>query len=185
MLGPMRSSVFFSYPKPWNPDQETFVEHVSEYLQRRGLEPRTLGVTDYDMDAPLVGVRRLMMECNGVVTIAFRRVQVREGVAKRRRPSGELGDDNLRDQWLTTPWAHIEAAMAFQLGLPVLIFREAGVIADGLLEPGVVGLYMPDFDAGASVREYLESPQWTEPLGQWEGRVRAVVERKGRPPVLY
>jgi len=37
----------------------------------RGLEPRTLGVTDYDMDAPLKAIRRLMLESNGLITIAL------------------------------------------------------------------------------------------------------------------
>jgi len=44
----------------------------------RGLEPRTLGVTDYDMDAPLKAIRRLMLESNGLITIAFKRALITE-----------------------------------------------------------------------------------------------------------
>lgn len=43
---------FFSYPKPFFKRQEKFIEKVIQYLQERELQPRTLGVTDYDMDAP-------------------------------------------------------------------------------------------------------------------------------------
>ena len=41
--------------------------------------------------------------------------------------------------------------MAYQLGLPILIFRQKGVIDDGILERGVVGLYMPEFDLEISI----------------------------------
>ena len=61
----MRISVFLSYPKPHLKKQQSFINKLEEYLIMRGLEPRTLGVTDYDMDAPLKAIRRLMLESKG------------------------------------------------------------------------------------------------------------------------
>lgn len=52
----MGKSVFLSYPRPYNNEQQNFIEKLSEYLVSRGYEPRTLGVTDYDMDAPLKAI---------------------------------------------------------------------------------------------------------------------------------
>jgi hypothetical protein len=181
----MRSPIFFSHPKPWSSDQIRFIERVSSYLEQRGFEPRTLGVTDYDMDAPLRAIRRLMLDSNGLVTVALSRIQVKTGSAKLRASDGELENQALADCWLTTPWAHIEAAMAYQLGLPILIFREQGVLVDGVLEPGIVGLYMPEIDLKRDLEAYFASPQWTQPIGQGAGRVRRVIERKGEPPELY
>jgi hypothetical protein len=181
----VRSPVFFSYPKPWAPEQMTFIDAVSEYLKVRGFEPRTLGVTDYDMDAPLRAIRRLMLESNGIVTVALRRIHIASGIAKRLNEDGRLEDSVVDDRWLSTPWAHIELAMAYQLGLPILIFRERGVIADGVLEPGIVGVYVPAVDLTQDIETYFSSPEWTQPIGQWEGRVRRVIERKGLPPELY
>jgi hypothetical protein len=179
------SPVFFSYPKPWSEDQERFIERVYSYLERRGFQPRTLGVTDYDMDAPLHAIRRLMLESNGFVTVALKRTHVEAGTMMRRGPESSFEEMPLGDRWLTTPWPHIEAAMAFQLGLPVLVFRERGVIADGVLETGVIGAYMPEIDPSADLDDYFSSPEWTQPMGQWEGRVRRVIEHKGKPPALY
>ena len=68
----MSHSIFLSYPRPYLKRQEEFIGRVIDYLRERQLEPRTLGVTDYDMDAPLTAIRRLMLESNGMVTIAFR-----------------------------------------------------------------------------------------------------------------
>jgi hypothetical protein len=181
----MAISVFLSYPKPCFGRQQEFVERVYHYLTSRGLEPRTLGVTDYDMDAPLTAIRRLMLESNGLITIAFRRTFVEKGTARLRTDIANLAESSIDGAWMTTPWAHIEPAMAYQLGLPILIFREAGVMADGVLEKGVVGLYMPEIDLDRPVEHYFKSPEWNAIIGRWEGFVRSVVDRKGKPPSLF
>ena len=65
----MKDSVFLSYPKPYLEKQKQFIEKVVSYLENRGLQPRTLGVTDYDMDAPLTAIRRLLLESNGLIAM--------------------------------------------------------------------------------------------------------------------
>ncbi|SFW26033.1 hypothetical protein [Nitrosovibrio sp. Nv17] len=177
----MKTSVFLSYPKPFRQEQADFVQSVCDHLAGRGLQPRTLGVTDYDMDVPLKAIRRLMLESNGLITIAFRRTLINEGQVKPGTPDAYT----IRNQWLTSPYAHIEPAMAFQIGLPVLIIREQGVIADGLLEKGVIGTYMPEFDLSAPAASYLASSEWNQIIRKWEGHVASVVDRKGNPPALY
>lgn len=181
----MKASVFLSYPKPCFRKQEEFIGRIRDYLDKRGFVARTLGVTDYDMDAPLTAIRRLMLESNGLITVAFRRTFVEKGVARFRTDINNLSEQPIDGQWLTTPWAHIEPAMAYQLGLPILLFREHGVIADGILERGVVGLYMPEFDLDQSVSEYFDSLEWQSVIGKWEGHVRSVVDKKGSPPRLF
>lgn len=183
----MKHSVFLSYPKPSYVLQQQFVAKVQTFLEGRGFAPRTLGVTDYDMDAPLKSIRRLMLDCNGLITIAFRRTHIDSGITRHRTDLADLKEARLEDVWLTSPWSQIEPAMAYQIGLPILILRQKGVVADGILERGVLGLYMPEFDLDKSgdVEEYLSSVEWSEMLGRWEGFVRAVVETKGNPPRLY
>lgn len=177
-------SVFLSYPKPCRREQSDFVVRVRAHLEDRGFAPRTLGVTDYDMDAPLKAIRRLMLESHGLITIAFGRTFVERG-SMNYRSDLELAERSVDGAWLTTPWAHIEPAMAYQIGLPVLIFREAGVVADGVLEHGVLGTYMPEVDLTGSLDEYFDSEAWRHVIAKWEGYVRAVVETKGNPPRLY
>lgn len=181
----MNISVFLSHPKPCFSKQEEFIERVRDYLKRRGFAARTLGVTDYDMDAPLTAIRRLMLESNGLITVAFRRTFVEKGTARLRTDVENLEETTVDGTWLTTPWAHIEPAMAYQLGLPILLLREKHVLADGMLERGVAGLYMPEFDLDQPVGAYFDSNEWQGIIGKWEGYVRAVVDSKGRPPKLY
>lgn len=176
--------VFLSYPKPHLKKQDEFIEKIKIILDKRGFIGRTLGVTDYDMDEPLTAIRRLMLECNGVITIAFRRTYIETGAIKANSDN-ENKPTPLKDKWLTSPYCHIEPAMAFQVGLPVLIFREHGVIQDGVLEKGIIGTYLPEFNLDSDIDKYLNDGEWNQILGKWEGYVRKVVENKGRPPKLY
>ncbi len=180
----MNISVFLSYPKPYVKQQQVFIHQLSKYLTGRGFEPRTLGVTDYDMDAPLTAIRRLLLESNGLLCVAFRRSVINDGIIK---PASDMGEKetNLSGVWLSSSYCQIEPAMAFQLGLPVLIFREKGVLEDGILEKGVLGTYMPEFDLSQSVTDYFKSKEFLQMLGRWEGYVRKVVEKKGNPPRLF
>jgi hypothetical protein len=132
-------SVFLSYPKPCMARQAEFIDKLCSYLDSRGFAPRTLGVTEYDMDAPLKAIRRLMLESNGLITIAFRRTFVETGERNYRTDIDKMSSSSIDKRWLTSPWAQIEPAMAYQLGLPILILRETDVLEEGLLEPGVVG----------------------------------------------
>ena len=86
----MAISVFLSYPKPCFGRQKVSVESIFAYLSERGVGPRTLGVTDHDMAAPLTAIRRLVLESNGLLTIAFRRTFVEKGVVERKGRPPEL-----------------------------------------------------------------------------------------------
>ena len=180
----MSISVFLSYPQPHMKNQENFINEIKSYLKYRGLEPRTLGVTDYDTNEPLTAIRRLMLESNGMLTIAFRRALIEKGVTRPNSDNGKESTD-LLNSWTTSPWCHIEPAMAFQIGLPILILREQGVLADGVLEKGVTGTYLPEFSLYDPIDNYLKSEEWNQIIGIWEGYVRTVVKSKGFPPKLY
>lgn len=181
----MKISVFLSFPTPCYIAQKQFVEELSGFLSNRGFIPRTIGVTDYDMDAPLKSIRRLMLECCGLITVALRRTYVEKGMGKYRTDIRELKEAPLEGKWLTSPWAQIEAAMAYQIGLPILVLRENGVVDEGILERGILGLYMPEFNLDEGPGEYLKSIPWNDMIGRWEGYVRKVSDQKGNPPSLY
>lgn len=181
----LAKSVFLSYPKPYKREQRRFVEEIKKYLEGSGLEPRTLGVTDYDMDAPLTAIRRLMLESNGIITIAFRRYYANEVIKKPEPDLNEDKSENMSNIWMTSPYSHIEPAMAFQLGLPILILREKGVLDDGILEKGVTGTYLPEFDLSEDTDDYLQSREFLQLMEKWKGYVNQVVQSKGTPPQLF
>ncbi len=74
----------------------------------RGLEPRTLGVTDYDWDAPLKAIRRLMLESNGLITIAFKRSLITEAKIRSGSDISEIKESKLQNVWFTSPYCQID-----------------------------------------------------------------------------
>lgn len=179
----MQHSVFLSHPNPITQEQVAFIQKLKDHLYKRGFEPRTLGVSDYDMQEPLAAIRQIMLESNGVITIAFRRYYVEKGASKYGSNLG-IPLQTIDKKWFTSPFCQIEPAMAYQLGLPLLILREKGVIADGILERGVAGVYLPEFDL-SSPCNYLDGEEWKQIFAVWEGYVRTVIRNKGMPPKLY
>jgi hypothetical protein len=181
----MAIPIFLSYPQPHLDKQVAFIEELTTYLVDRGLDPRTLGVTEYDNDAPLTAIRRLMLESNGLITVAFRRTWIEKAVSRRGANIDGADESHMSDTWLTSPYCQIEPAMAFQLGLPILLLREKGVVADGLLEKGAVGMYMPQFSLDKVPTTYLRAKEWSSLIAQWEGQVHTFRDAKGRPPRLF
>ena len=127
--------VFLSRPTPHLNAQAQFVEEFMAELRSRGFEPFTMGPgSTYNYDAPLVGIRRILTHCCGLVSIAFRRTYAPSIITN---PDADIPDRDERratDAWFTSPYCQIEPAMAFQLGLPILVLREKGVVSEGVLE---------------------------------------------------
>jgi hypothetical protein len=126
-----------------------------------------------------------MLESNGLITIAFRRSFVADGWTRHNANLSGAIAAPIANSWFTSPYSQIEPAMAFQLGLPILILREKGVIAEGVLERGVIGLYLPEFSVDDDDDDYLDSAEWRSIAAKWEHRVRSVREAKGRPPQMW
>ena len=188
----MNIPVFLSCSGPFTEEQLTFKTNVIKYLQDYlGFAPRTLGETDYDPEEPLTACRRLMMECNGLITLAFRRYYVETGyeypITEKQTPLKENPKQpkSINGLYFTSPWCQIEATMAFSMGLPILVFREKGVSPRGLMAKGIAGLYLPEFELDNPKEDYLTKQEWKEIINEWGGWVRAVRRSKGYPPRAY
>lgn len=164
----MSIPVFLSYAKPFNKKQVKFIRKIEEHLNENGFAPRTLGVTDYSMSAPLVKIRTIMNECYGLLSVAFRRAYIETGTAKLDANLTGQNQYDISKRWITSSYCQIEPSMAFQIDMPILIFREKGVIADGILEKGVVGSYMPEFDLDLSINGYFKSSEWKQLISDWK-----------------
>ena len=187
--------IFLSYPKPFLPNQKSFIKSVNSYLKKRGFDPRTLGVSDYDMEAPLNAIRRMISESHGLLSIALKKTLATDVIRRPGErslkppdyhPDGVIDTERKYENiWFTSPWCHIEAAMAYQIGLPILILREKDVLDEGVLEKGAVGLYMPEIDLDNIKLTFASTKEWRDLIAQWEGHVRSVVKTKGSPPKLF
>ncbi|UFW51094.1 MULTISPECIES: hypothetical protein [Bradyrhizobium] len=173
--------IFLSYPKPHKNVQAKFIEAIKAHLVAQGLSPQTMTRSNYDMDAPLAGIRRLMIGCCGLLGVAFRRSYSEHFAIRDGADIQSISTELKQKVWLTSPYMQIEPAMAYQLGIPILLMKEKGVLAEGVIEQGVTGQYLPEFDP----ENVTEPFDWSNAMNQWIGRVRAVYDHRGRPPQLY
>ncbi|MEG3085637.1 hypothetical protein U1707_18505 [Sphingomonas sp. PB2P12] len=181
----MRVPVFVSRPTPHLSTQKEFVDQFLDELRRRGFEPLTLGPgSSYDYGAPLIGIRRILTHCCGLVSIAFRRTYAPTITKYSGANLEHISEASDEEVWFTSPYCQIEPAMAFQIGLPILILREEGVLAEGVLEKGITGLYLPEFTT-AEGSSFISGVECRGLLDQWGGYVRTVYNRRGEPPNLY
>jgi hypothetical protein len=101
-----------------------------ELLRQGGMEPRVIDTTDFSTGNPLKDISTVMRECQGVIVVAFERTSFDHGLEKRQ---SQL-EKPLQAVRYTTPWSQIEAAIAYALGLPIIVMLERGVREEGLLE---------------------------------------------------
>ena len=73
-------------------------------------------MTDYDMDAPLKAIRRLMLESNGLITIAFRRSLITSGKSRPETDIAGLTESRVENVWLTSPYCQIEPRWRIRSG---------------------------------------------------------------------
>ncbi len=176
----MNIPVFLSFPKPFTEEQQRLIDGIFAHLSDHGIEPRTLGGSDYDNEVPLRAIRRMLLESNGVLSVGLRRYRIERGETK----PGTADRAGLDDKWFTSPWPHIETAMGYQMGLPIMVLRESGVHADGVFERGTIESFVHEVDCADS-QTFLTSRQWRQPFSSWERDVRTVAKSRGTPPKLY
>lgn len=144
----LRALVFMSVGNPHVSEQEHFLRRLEASLRARGLEPWTLGRGEYDYRNPLQPIREAMLRCRGALII---------GLGRRFSPLAieRFGSDEAvrrRNLWSATPWNHLEAGMAFQLNLPLLILKDKSVVAEGILDQSIGEYIVFEFDLGAESR---------------------------------
>ena len=193
----MTIPIFLYHPPPVDQSQKLFLRSLRELLCVRGFLPRT--IDRYDLHpqssggsfnaAQLETIRRLINETDGVICVAFRQTYIHSGT-KLSMHSDYPSETTVGREWLTSPWVHVVDAMAWQMGLPLLVLRDSEVIEQGPLEAGngILSIWMT-LDIGGDgeylAHDVIESPQWNTIGGQWEQQCRSVAKKKGEPRRLY
>lgn len=127
----MATDIFLSVGSGLSDDQEQFYGELRDVLRSHGLNPRTLGRTDYLPDnAPLDGISEVLDECRGMIVLALERSHAQVLID---RP-GTASEQTHRDVRLPTVWNQIEATMAYAKQLPLLVIVDERLKSEGLLE---------------------------------------------------
>ncbi|QSX35610.1 transposase [Shewanella sedimentimangrovi] len=129
--------IFVSRPTWVSPEFDAGLEVFLTLIQNIGLIPRTLGSSDYPSKAPLDEVIEIMEECKGAIILGFPQLLITEGKIKDHEIEAELS--------LPTEWNHIEAALAYSKGLPLIMFHHKGVTR-GVFDRGVMNAFIHEVD---------------------------------------
>lgn len=131
------TDVFVSRPTWVAPSFVPGLEGFLGFLSSIGLQPRTLGTTDFASRAPLDEVIRLMERCAGAVILGYPQIIATAGTFKDSPLSAALV--------LPTEWNHIEAGLAHARGLPLLVIHHRGV-RRGIFDRGAISNYIYELD---------------------------------------
>lgn len=123
--------VFISMGTPYNEIFSRFRDSLEAFLRDQcGVDPRIIGKNEYPDGNPLSKIKSVMESCDGVIVVAYERKFLQSGVEKRSSKNSV----DLSDRTYTTPWNHIESAMAYSLGIPLYILCQRGLSEEGLIE---------------------------------------------------
>lgn len=125
-----KKSIFISMGRPTTDEHTKFRDALVEFVKQCGLEPRVINVTDYPTGNPLKGIAEVLRQSSGAIVVAAERTYFENGTERR----ASTNPVRLQETRFTTPWSQIETAMAYTLGLPILIVSEPGLREEGLLE---------------------------------------------------
>lgn len=100
-----------------------------------------------------------MKTCHGVIIVAYERKFLDAGIEKR----GGDAQQKIAKRTYTTPWNHIESAIAYTLGLPLYILCQKGLAEEGLIE-SKLDWYVQHLDISL---EGLRKAEVTESLRTW------------------
>lgn len=161
-------NVFISVGRPHKASQEKFLIKLERLLRKKGLCPMTLGRNSYNYKAPLAPVKLLMDKCNGAIIIGFERTHYLIGYDKQ----GSTEEQELLHRYLSTPWNQIEAGMAFQKGIPILIMKEKHLADYGILDPKLSDYYVLNIVLEKENIEFSKEligmlDQWTDEVLQY------------------
>ena len=123
----MDRDIFVSIGTPSTKNQEKALKSLNRVLESRGLRRRS-PLSSHK--APLTSVRDTLDKCAGMIVVAYPRIVINEGL---ERPSSTK-EEKLTNVALTTPWNHMEAAFAYDRGLPLMVLRDKSVKVEGFVE---------------------------------------------------
>lgn len=123
--------VFISMGTPYTDQYSRFRDALEAFLRDQcGADPRIIGKNEYPAGNPLTKIKTVMESCSGVIVVAYERKFVGSGAEKRNSENQQV----ITEQIYTTPWNHVESAMAYTLGLPIYVICQNGLTQEALIE---------------------------------------------------
>ena len=152
--------IFLSRPTWVYPEMEKGLAVFISKIGDLGLNPRTLGTTDYPTSSPLDEVINIMEQCKGAVILGYPQIEIKDGKIKNREINPGL--------ILTTEWNHIDAGLAYARILPMIVIHHRGVTR-GIFDRGALNSFI--FAKDFSDPTWSVSDDISGALRAWKNKV--------------
>ena len=119
------TDVFVSRPLNLPDEFQKALDGLLEFMVSQGLTPRTLGVSEYTIENPLDAVIDMVDECDGAVILGYPQFEI-----------SKVEEDE--PVHVSSPWNHIEAALVYDRGKPMMIVTHTDVNR-GIFDRGTTG----------------------------------------------
>ncbi|MCQ4141909.1 hypothetical protein [Chryseobacterium sp. EO14] len=154
-------NVFISHPTPYNKDQQSFLSLIEDEIKQYGLNPINLGKNNWSFKSPLQPIKMLMDTCFAAIIIGLERHHCYIGYEKEFTKNSK----ETVHKYTSSPWLQIEAGMAYQAGLPLLILKESKIYSEGIFDPQISDSFIFEFDLKKVKKEL--SPEIKELILSW------------------
>lgn len=139
-------SIFFSHNFPVSLEQEALVKTVEAWIAKRGIVCHTVRNFATNEGPAITRIRRKIDASDAVIALALPK-------APRAR-EGDVMETEYGTQ--TTPWVHMEAAMAIQAGKPLALIKDARLPQDGIFDVSATGLPVLELGCEVTLEEFQE-----------------------------
>lgn len=165
-------SVYLSVGTPHNDIQTQYLQRLRNVLEGLNIKTETLGSTFWSVKKPLSPIQKRMTEVSGCIVLAMERFYAVEGLYKR----GSKDERRVEKAMYPTPWSQIEAAMAYQVGLPILMLKDKSLCGEGMFDPTTHDWFIVEINPEQP--EELETGLVHSLLESWTEEVRAFYTNK-------
>lgn len=156
-----RKTVFFSMPGNMSKDDETTVAAYRNYMVKLGYDVIYYNRDTYPRFGQLSQIKLSIEKCAALIAFGTKQTFIKEGIY---RP-GMIGERQIKQGWLSTPWNEVEVGMAAMAGLPILLIKDED-IEDGIFDDIISETFVYTLASKTDIKELDRTPTFTEWLSK-------------------
>jgi uncharacterized protein YjbI with pentapeptide repeats len=157
-----RKIIFFSMPGNMSKEDETMVAAYRDYLTK----DHNFDIVYYNRDTyPRFGqlskIKSSIGKSAALIAFGTKQTFIKEGTY---RP-GMIGERQINQGWLSTPWNEVEVGMAAMAGIPILLIKDDDIY-DGIFDDIISEAFIYSLPSKTDIKGLDSNPTFKEWIGK-------------------